>query len=139
MILAAAFNLQLPGTRSNTSQQALLKGLLFCGSCNEPMLPSYAKKRERRYTYYVCRTARRNGWVACPVKTISAARIEESVIEQLRARLHDEGTQMELGISRAERISFEDRDASTLIAEFVEKVIVGHAGRVTLQLQRKNQ
>src|SRR5581483_11957946 len=31
-----------------TPQNALLRGLLFCGSCNEPMLPSYATKRGRR-------------------------------------------------------------------------------------------
>lgn len=128
------------GARSigNTTQQALLKGLLFCGSCNEPMLPSYATKRDRRYPYYVCRTARRNGWAACPVKTISAARIEESVIQQLQLSLQDERMLSELGISRRERAAFEGRDASTLISEFVEKVIVGHTGRVTLELQRKN-
>jgi site-specific DNA recombinase len=40
-----------------TAQDALLKGLLYCRSCQQPMLPTYTSKGERRYRYYVCRMA----------------------------------------------------------------------------------
>jgi hypothetical protein len=92
----------------------------------------------RRYSYHVCRTARRKGWAACPVKTIPAARIEELVIDQLRSGLLNEGTLIELRVSPKEYLMLESRHAARLISEFVEKVIAGHSGRVMLELQRRN-
>jgi site-specific DNA recombinase len=41
-----------------TKQNALLKGLLFCRSCEQPMVPTYTSKGDRRYRYYVCGIAR---------------------------------------------------------------------------------
>ena len=41
-----------------TKQDALLNGLLFCRSCDKPMVPTYTSKGERRYRYYVCRAPR---------------------------------------------------------------------------------
>ncbi len=38
----------------------------------------------RRYRYYVCRTARKKGWDACPTKAVAASLIEESVLAQVR-------------------------------------------------------
>ena len=35
-----------------TPQKALLKGVLFCGSCEQPMVPTYTAKGDRRYRYY---------------------------------------------------------------------------------------
>jgi len=38
----------------------------------------------RKYPYYVCRNAQRNGWSACPSKTLPAQTIEESVLGRVR-------------------------------------------------------
>src|SRR5579871_3463670 len=70
-----------------TPQEALLKGVLFCGSCQQPMVPTYTSKGDRRYRYYVCRSAPHQARSACVVKSIAARRIEESVLAQVRSAL----------------------------------------------------
>src|SRR5262249_36603938 len=60
---------------------ALLKGLLYCGSCGRCMSPMHAsRKGSRRYRYYVCRHGRAN----CPCPSLPAAEVERFVIEQVR-------------------------------------------------------
>src|SRR5579872_4571742 len=44
-----------------TPQNAFLSGLLFCKHCSTPMVATYTQKPGRRYRYYVCQGARRNG------------------------------------------------------------------------------
>jgi site-specific DNA recombinase len=68
-------------------QNALLAGLLTCKSCQRPMAPTYTAKPGRRYRYYVCKSARQNGWSSCPTKSVPAGMIENSVVDQLRAAL----------------------------------------------------
>ena len=63
---------------------ALLNGLLYCTSCQARMVYSYATKQGRKYPYYVCLTAQRKGWAACPSKSLPATAIEASVIGQIR-------------------------------------------------------
>lgn len=72
-------------------QNALLAGLLYCRSCNLPMVATYTSKRGRRYRYYVCRTARKNGWDACPTKAVQANLIEESVVAQVGGVVQNAG------------------------------------------------
>ena len=64
--------------------QALLSGLLYCESCGTGMVYSCSGRNGRRYPYYVCLNAQRRGWAICPGKSLPAARIEESVLGQLR-------------------------------------------------------
>jgi site-specific DNA recombinase len=63
---------------------ALLKGLIFCGSCGNAMTPSHTTKGDRRYRYYTCTTAQKRGWHACPTKSIPAGEVEQFVINQIR-------------------------------------------------------
>jgi site-specific DNA recombinase len=79
-------------------QNALLAGLLSCAGCNQPMIPTYTAKPGRRYRYYACRSARRNGWNACPTKSVSATLIEGSVVEQLRTTIGNDRTREQLRI-----------------------------------------
>ena len=51
------------------------------------MTHSVAARGTRRYRYYVCQTAQKRGWAACPTKSVSAEKIEASVVEQLRGLL----------------------------------------------------
>jgi site-specific DNA recombinase len=64
---------------------ALLKGLLHCKPCERAMMHTYTSKGNRRYRYYVCYTAQKRGWHACPSKSVPAEEIERFVVEQIRA------------------------------------------------------
>ena len=65
---------------------ALLRGLLWCGSCGVAMHHHYAKKGEGRlYRYYVCHHALKRGWDACPTGSVPAGEIERFVVDQIRA------------------------------------------------------
>ncbi len=63
---------------------ALLKGLLYCTPCARPMMHTYTSKGNRRYRYYVCYTAQKQGWHACPSKSLPAEQIERFVVERIR-------------------------------------------------------
>src|SRR5450755_1168048 len=74
--------------RSRNKHLALPNGLLFCETCATRMVYSYAGTRDRKYPYYVCLNAQRKGWAVCPGKSLPAARIEESVLGQIREVRH---------------------------------------------------
>jgi hypothetical protein len=57
-----------------TSQNALLAGLLFCKSCERPMIATYTANGGRRFRYYVCQAARQNG-SALPVGAATACHV----------------------------------------------------------------
>ena len=48
------------------------------------MSPTYSQKAGRRWRYYLCLGAHRNGWASCPSKSISATEIEKFVVERIR-------------------------------------------------------
>jgi len=64
---------------------ALLAGLLRCCSCDRAMTPAHTTNGGKRYRYYVCLTAQKRGWHACPSKSVSAKAIERFVLERLQA------------------------------------------------------
>jgi len=70
--------------RLRNQHQALLNGLLQCECCAAPMVYSYAAKGDRKYPYYVCRSAQQNGWATCSSKSLPAQAIEDSVLTQIR-------------------------------------------------------
>jgi site-specific DNA recombinase len=63
---------------------ALLGGILYCDTCRTKMTYTYTVKNGRKHHYYLCLNARRRGWAACPVKSLSAKVIEQSVVERIR-------------------------------------------------------
>ena len=63
---------------------ALLKGLLYCIPCQSSMIHTYTARNNRRYRYYVCARAQKEGWDTCPSKSIPAAQIEDFVVDQIR-------------------------------------------------------
>ena len=71
------------GTRSKT--QALLKGLVRCVHCDAAMGPTFSTKGGKRYRYYLCGKASKNGYGTCPVRSVAAGELEDAVIGQLRA------------------------------------------------------
>ncbi|MAE43984.1 MAG: resolvase [Magnetovibrio sp.] len=80
-------NARRRGNHVRAATPALLKGLIRCASCDRAMTPSHARKNGRRYRYYVCQSAIKNGHVSCPVRSLPAGEIEEAVLVQVRALL----------------------------------------------------
>jgi site-specific DNA recombinase len=63
---------------------ALLKGLVRCGSCGGAMIHTYVQKQTARYRYYVCSIAHQRGWNKCETRSVSAPELEGAVVNQLR-------------------------------------------------------
>jgi site-specific DNA recombinase len=130
------------GCRTGTAstrvpQNALLAGLLICKSCKKPMIPTYTAKPGRRYRYYVCRSARQNGWSSCPTKSVPAGMIEDSVLDQLRTALRDSAIRDQLNVPEALWQSFE-QDHGALVRALVKDVSYdGTTGAVSLNLTRR--
>ncbi len=71
-----------PSGRSHT--HALLKGIIRCGHCKTSMGVTFTKKGDKRYRYYLCHNANKNGYAACPIRTAPAGDIENLVLIQIR-------------------------------------------------------
>src|ERR1700680_1823755 len=121
---------------TRTKQKALLAGLLMCQSCKRPMIATYTAKRGRRYRYYVCQVARQNGWDSCPTKSVAAARIEESVVAQLRIALSTDQTRDRLDLSETEWQAFLQGNPAEVVHAVVEQIgYDGRAGGGRLELR----
>ena len=97
--------------------------------------PSVTAKRERRFRYYVCKTARQKGWDSCPTKSVRAALIEDSVVAQLRSALSSEEIRGELQASEGDWQLFQQGDPAGLVRAVVEHILYdGSTGAVTLTL-----
>jgi site-specific DNA recombinase len=70
-----------PGMPHNGSG-AILKGLLRCRPCGCAMTPTHATKGGKRYRYYVCSRALRQGR-ECPSRSVPAGPLERIVVEQI--------------------------------------------------------
>jgi len=123
-----------------TSQNALLGGLLFCQSCERPMIATYTAKGGRRFRYYVCQAARQNGWDSCPTKSVAAALIEDTVVAQLRTTLSGEETRQQLQITETDWDCFLEGDRRGLVVGVVESIgYDGKTGAVTVKLGSNGQ
>lgn len=69
--------------------KALLQGIIRCGHCGRAMTPTHSRGRhkDRIYRYYVCQTAAKMGYDACPIRCVPAGDIEDAVLKQLRTIL----------------------------------------------------
>jgi len=125
-----------PKTNSvRKAQNALLSGLLFCASCQRPMLATYSEKGGRRYRYYVCHGAQQNGWKSCPTKSISATLIEDSLVGQLRVRLGTDQTRRAIHLGESDWKAFL-HDPAGLVTALVESVrFEGTTGTVSVTLR----
>jgi site-specific DNA recombinase len=77
-------NGQTRGKEQKNKYGALLRGLLFCGSCGSPMVHTYTPRGPKLYRYYVCYTAQQKGWKSCETKSVSAPAIEDVVLSNIR-------------------------------------------------------
>lgn len=77
-------------TRTDQSRKlgnvTALKGILYCGHCDGKMMSISSSKRNGvRYTYYKCSRDSKKTFSTCPVKQVSAGRLEEVIFNQLSA------------------------------------------------------
>jgi site-specific DNA recombinase len=75
---------------------ALLKGLVRCQTCGHAMFHSVTKRGSKRYRYYVCVKALKNGRSTCRTKSLPAAEIEAAVVDQIRCIARDSGLRDEV-------------------------------------------
>jgi len=125
-------------TRTGTvrePQNALLAGLLRCQSCQRPMVPTYTAKLGRRYRYYVCMTARKKGWSACPTKSVPARMIEDSVVLQLRTALATAETREQLHVPESDWEALETGQGETVRSLVRDVSYDGATGAVSLRLR----
>jgi site-specific DNA recombinase len=71
--------------QARATTPAPLKGLIRCGHCDATMGVTFTRKSNKTYRYYLCERANKNGHDACPVKTVAAGTVEDTVLDQLRA------------------------------------------------------
>ena len=62
---------------------AILQGLVKCATCGTGMVPAYTNRGSRRYRYYICRKAQKQGAKACPGQMVAAERIEQALVGKL--------------------------------------------------------
>ncbi len=82
------------------------------------MTPSFAVKGRRRYRYYVCTRAQKQGRAACPSQALPATEIERFVMErlnELRKRPDLDAPRLEAALregplSLVERVDSDGRD-----------------------------
>ena len=63
---------------------AILKAILRCGCCDAAMVPTYTTRRSKRYHYYLCHAAGKEGHASCEVKSVAAGQIEGAVFTYLK-------------------------------------------------------
>jgi hypothetical protein len=120
-------------------QTALLGGLLCCKHCEQPMIPTYTKRRALRFRYYVCKRAQVENYASCPTKSIAADRIETSVVTQLQAALDAQQMRRKLRVPNAEWQSWLAGNTTGLLRGVVTKVSYdGITGDIALQIGTYN-
>ncbi|GFQ84680.1 recombinase [Trichonephila clavata] len=63
-------------------EEALLKGIIKCKSCNANMTLTYAKKENKRYRYYVCNNHLRGKGCESINRTVIAGEVEKEVMKR---------------------------------------------------------
>jgi site-specific DNA recombinase len=147
-------NRRYRATQTRKKTAAILKGILRCGSCGKPMAPAQTTaRRGRRYQYYVCHAASKNGHDTCPVKSVPAREIEGAVFDYLRAlfadpemvartfRATEAQTAEERGTLTREKAAIEKRldDLRKTIGRLVRTTSGKAVGALAEELRRLNE
>jgi site-specific DNA recombinase len=68
------------------------------------MTPAHVTHGNKRYRYYTCSAAQKNGWHTCPSKSVPATRVERYVLEQIAPYARDVDSATRTPGERAERL-----------------------------------
>lgn len=83
------------GKKVQNKHRSLLRGLIRCGACGTAYIPLANKKGTKTYRYYICSGAQKNGWKTCPHPSISAHKLEQLIVQQIRVIGQDKKLQAE--------------------------------------------
>lgn len=75
---------------------ALLRSILFCKACNRTMVHAFTSKGNRRYRYYTCTRAIKEGRRSCPSPSLPSEQVERVVVDEIREMLADTGLRAEV-------------------------------------------
>ncbi len=70
---------------------ALLRKLLYCKACGRVMAHTFTSRGNKRYRYYTCTNAIKNGRRKCPSESLPAGEIEKAIVDQIRCIGQDPG------------------------------------------------
>ncbi len=108
--------------RYHHRHEAMLEGLVHCAACASPMGHHYTAKGTRRYRYYVCLRAQRDGPEHCPCPSIPAAELEQWAVETV--------------VGKEDAASLTPRQQRQLIQWAVERVEYdGVSGQLTMRMR----
>jgi len=61
----------------------MLRGLLMCSSCGSKMILTYTKKKTKKYTYYTCLNAVKNGRSQCANKSVPTHKMDDFIVNHI--------------------------------------------------------
>ena len=131
--------------REQNRPGALLKDLLLCAGCGQPMMAGYTTQRGRRYPYYVCRMAQKRGAQICPGKLISGRRIERAVVEalyQVASQPGREPLRQALPVDRAAWEKLDQTEQHRILERVVDEITYDRLleqGRLRLRAERRGE
>ncbi|GFR17465.1 site-specific recombinase [Trichonephila clavata] len=99
-------------------EEALLKGIIKCKSCNANMTLTYAKKENKRYRYYVCNNHLVGKSCESKSRNIVAGEVEKEVMKKAK-QLYENWEEKEAKKEKWENLSFGKQK------EVVKKLIKG--------------
>ena len=76
--------------KASTKFDGMLRGILRCARCNRAMLHTSTGRGPKRYRYYVCGKADKQGYEVCESPSIPAGQIENFVVNELRTMASDD-------------------------------------------------
>jgi site-specific DNA recombinase len=117
------------GRAARNKHGALLRGLLHCAPCDAAMTHTYSQRGERRYRYYVCGRAQKQGWDTCPTKSLPAGEIEKFVVDRVRAIGTDATLRTEV-LKQAQAAVEEQTDRLVAERRSLESELRRHAAEV---------
>jgi len=108
---------------------ALLRGLLICGNCDHTMVHNFTGRGGKRYRYYTCTHAIKNGRKKCPSGSLPAAEIERVVVDQIRCIADDPALRDEVLQQAREKLDAELDELATERRR-VEKELAWHHAEI---------
>jgi site-specific DNA recombinase len=117
------------GRSPRNQHGALLKGLVTCRACGCGMGHHFASSKTRaggskRYRYYVCGRAQKEGWSVCPGPSLPAEELEAFVVNELRALGQDDRLVADAVIAAQarlrDRLAAMEDDRAALARELVD-------------------
>ena len=108
--------------RASTSFDGMLRGILRCAKCNRAMRHTSSGRGTKRYRYYVCGKAEKQGYESCPSPSIPARQIEGFVVDELRVFANDDQLIRDI-YERCHEQNREDVDSQKREADSIAKFL----------------